>query len=297
MGRANAERQQCATLAGMETSRPFGASRVLVPVVGQGTWQMERDDRVSAIAALRAGLDLGLTHVDTAELYGSGRVEELVGEAIAGRRDEVFLVSKVMPSNASRTGTVRACEQSLKRLRTDHLDCYLLHWPGNHALEDTIAGFENLVSSGKIRSWGLSNFDTRELARALAIAGPGKIACNQVLYHLAQRDIEHAVIPWCKEHEVTVVGYTPFGQGGFPPAGAGGKVLETIARRHGATTRHVALAFLTRDPELFAIPKASDPAHVRENAGALKLTLETADIAELDAAFPRPRPRSGVPML
>ncbi len=268
-----------------------------MPVFGQGTWQMEGDDRKSAVAALKAGIDLGLTHIDTAELYGSGRVEELVAEAIAGQRDSIYLVSKVMPSNASCAGTVRSCEQSLSRLRTDHLDCYLLHWPGSHPLQDTIAAFEKLREDGKIRSWGVSNFDERELAEALAIAGPSKIACNQVLYHLEQRDIEHAVLPWCAANGVAVVGYTPFGRSSFPPAGAAGKVLSQVAARHGATERQVALAFLTREPCLFAIPKASNPAHVRDNAGAANLELDENDIAAIDAAFPRPRRRSGVPML
>ena len=175
-----------------------------------------------------------MTHVDTAELYGGGRVESLVARAIAGRRDEVFLVSKVMPNHASRSGTVQACEASLQRLGTDHLDCYLLHWPGPHPLEDTLAAFEQLVQDGKIRSWGLSNFDVDDLEEALAIAGPRRIACNQVLYHLRARDIEDRVLPWCVEHEVAVVGYSPFGSGDFPaPQSRGGKV----ARRGGPGTR------------------------------------------------------------
>jgi len=284
-------------LSGMTVTRMFGATGVAVPVFGQGTWQMESDDREGAIAALRAGMDLGLTHIDTAELYGSGRVEELVAEAISGRRDELFLVSKVMPSHASRAGTIKACEQSLRRLRTDHLDCYLLHWPGSHPLEETIAAFEQLVAAGKIRAWGVSNFDASELQEALDIAGPGKIACNQVLYHLAQRDIEHEVVPWCAANDVAVVGYTPFGQVKFPPSGAGGKRLEQIAKKHGATARQVALAFLTRLPGTFAIPKSSQAAHVRDNAAVQKLELDKSDIAELDAAFPRPARRAGVPML
>lgn len=280
----------------MET-RPFGPTGKLVPAYGQGTWQMEGDDHSSAISALQAGIDLGMTHIDTAELYGSGRVEALVAEAIAGRRDKLYLVSKVVPSNASRTGTIRACERSLNRLRTDHLDCYLLHWPGSHPLEDTIAAFEQLVETGKIRAWGVSNFDERELEKALTIAGPGRITCNQVLYHLAQRDIEHAVVPWCQAHGVAVVGYTPFGQGGFPPSGAGGRALSEVASRHGATPRQAALAFLTREAWLFAIPKASNLAHVRDNAAAAQLKLDAEDIAKLHAAFPLPRRRPGVPML
>ncbi|MET0390342.1 MAG: aldo/keto reductase [Polyangiales bacterium] len=282
----------------MVSTRAFGSSGARVPFLGQGTWQMEQDDRRASIAALRTGLELGLTHVDTAELYGSGRVEELVAEAIASvPREGLYLVSKVMPSHASRAGTLRACEQSLKRLQTDYLDCYLLHWPGSYPLEETIASFEKLREDGKIRAWGVSNFDVGELEEALAIAGPGKITCNQVLYHLAQRDIEHAVVPWCAQHDVAVVGYTPFGRSGFPPAGPSGRVLTEIAQRHGASPRQVALAFLTRDPHTFAIPKASDAAHVRDNAGAAKVTLTQADIDQLDAAFPRPAPSDGVPML
>jgi len=254
---------------------------------------MEGDDRKAAIAALRAGIDLGMTHIDTAELYGSGRVEELVAEAIAGRRDELYLVSKVMPSNASRAGTIRACEQSLKRLRTDRLDCYLLHWPGRHPLAGTIAGFERLRDDGKILSWGVSNFDVDGLEEARKLAPKGHLACNQVLYHLGERAIEHAVIPWCEKHGVAVVGYSPFGSGNFPgPRTAGGRVLHEIAAAHGATARQVALSFLVRRPSLFAIPKASKEAHVADNAGADELRLSEDELAKIDEAFPlgrRPR--------
>jgi diketogulonate reductase-like aldo/keto reductase len=266
-------------------------------VIGLGTWQMEGDDRSAAIRALRTGLDLGMKHIDTAELYGSGSVEELVGEAIDGRRDEVFLVSKVMPSNASRRGTIKACEKSLKLLRTDRLDCYLLHWPGSYPLEDTIAALEELRASGKVRSWGVSNFDEDELAEVRSIAGPGKLACNQVLYHLGERSIEHAVLPWCEREGVAVVGYTPFGRARFPPRGPAGEVLAAIAGKHGATPRQVALAFLTRRPNLFAIPKSADAAHVRENAGAAAIVLAGDEIEALESAFPLGRRRSGVPML
>ncbi|HEX9620960.1 MAG TPA: aldo/keto reductase [Polyangiaceae bacterium] len=278
-------------------TRIFGPTERPVSVIGQGTWNMEGDDRKEAIAALRAGLDAGACHVDTAELYGSGEVEKLVGEAIAGRRDEVFLVSKVMPSNASKRGTRTACERSLKRLGTDYLDCYLLHWPGHQPLEETIAGFETLHRSGKIRAWGVSNFDERELAEAVRIAGPGVVAANQVLYHLGERRIEHSVIPFCERHGIAVVGYTPFGRGVFPLRGASGKALEAVARRHGATPRQAALAFLTRAPLLFAIPKASGVEHTRENAAAARLALTSEDIAALERAFPRGAKRSGVAML
>jgi diketogulonate reductase-like aldo/keto reductase len=275
--------------------RLFGSTKREVAVIGQGTWDIDRGDRARAIAALRRGLDLGMTHIDTAELYGSA--EEIVGEAIAGRRDEVFLVSKVIPDNASRRGTIAACEQSLARLRTDWLDCYLLHWPGQHPLDDTIAAFEQLQREGKIRSWGVSNFDVPDLAGALSIAGEGRIACNQVLYHLQERAIEHAVIPWCEEHGVAVVGYSPFGHGRFPgPRTKGGRVLQEIAAAHGATPRQVALRFLVRWPFLFTIPKASSPEHAAENAGAGDLQLTGAELARIDAAFPRGRRRK-LPML
>src|SRR5690606_4090798 len=215
--------------------RPFGPTGKRVARIGQGTWKMEEDERSAAIAALRLGIDLGMTHIDTAELYGAGRVEELVGEAIAGRRDDVFLVSKVLPDNASREGTIAACERSLKRLRTEWLDCYLLHWPSHHRLEETIAAFEHLREQGKIRSWGLSNFDEHELGLALAIAGPNRIACNQVLYHLRERSIEHAVLPYCAANGIAVVGYTPFGRSSFPPGGTSGKALQKVADSHPKT--------------------------------------------------------------
>jgi diketogulonate reductase-like aldo/keto reductase len=278
-------------------SRTFGPTSTSVSVVGQGTWNMEGDDRSSCIAALRAGLDAGMTHIDTAELYGGGKVEEIVAEAIAGRRDEVFLVSKVLPHNASRTGTIEACERSLRRLRTDRLDGYLLHWPGDHPLEETIEAFEQLVEDGKIAWWGVSNFDVADLEAALDIAGAGRIACNQVLYHLGERAIEHAVLPWCEREGVAVVGYTPFGRSRFPPRSPSGEVLKGIAERRGATARQIALAFLTRRPGLFAIPKSADPEHVRENAAAAAIELGRDEISALEAAFPLGRRRAGVPMI
>ena len=257
--------------------RPFGNFDEKVSVIGQGTWQLDGRNDAGAIAALRRGLDLGMTHVDTAEMYGEA--EPLVAEAIEGRRDEVFLVSKVLPSNASRSGTIKACERSLARLKTDRLDCYLLHWRGSYRLEDTFAAFEELKQAGKILSWGVSNFDADDLDEALAVAGEGKIACNQVLYHLQERAIEHAVVPWCEQHEVAVVAYSPFGQGRFPGASTpGGRVLAGIADAHGASARQVALAFLTRRDSVFAIPKASSAAHAEDNAGAGDLRLTAAEI-------------------
>ncbi|HEY1907332.1 MAG TPA: aldo/keto reductase [Myxococcaceae bacterium] len=273
-------------------TRGFGWTKDQVPVIGQGTWKMEGDSPVEALAALQAGLDAGMTHIDTAELYGGGRVESLVARAIAGRRHEIFLVSKVMPNHASRSGTVKACEASLQRLGTDHLDCYLLHWPGPHPLEETVAAFEQLVKEGKIRSWGVSNFDVDDLDEALQIAGPGRIACNQVLYHLRTRDIEDRVIPWCVKHDVAVVGYSPFGSGDFPqPQSKGGKVLADVARAHGVTPHQIALAFLVRDPHVLAIPKSAKVVRVRENAAAAGLELTGDQVARLEEAFPLRRGR------
>ena len=274
----------------------FGHLQREVPIIGQGTWYIESANRNAAIAALRAGIDLGMTHIDTAEMYGSGKAEEVIAAAIAGRRDEVFIVSKVLPSNASHKGTIAACERSLARLGTDRLDCYLLHWRGSYPLEETIAAFEQLRGAGKIASWGVSNFDVDDLEEAWRIA-PGQIACNQVLYHLEERAIEHAVLPWCEKHHVAVVGYSPFGHSrGFPPGGKSGRALSDIAAAHGATPRQVALAFLARRPALFTIPKASSVEHVTENAGAGKLHLSGEELAAIERAFPLGR-RRGLPVV
>jgi diketogulonate reductase-like aldo/keto reductase len=276
--------------------RSFGRAGRVAPI-GQGTWNMERDDRTSAVAALRRGFDLGLTHVDTAELYGSGHVEELVREAIAGRRDQVFLVSKVMPSHGSYEGTLRACEKSLRRLGTDRLDAYLLHWPGSHPLADTIRAFEELERSGKIRAWGVSNFDVADLEEALAIAGPGRIACNQVLYHLNERTVEAKVLPVCAKHGIALVAYSPFGAGRFPSEhSTGGKALAAVAQERGATPHQVALAFLLRDPHVLAIPKAARVSHVEDIASGIGLTLTDAEAARVGAAFPR-KDRGSLPTL
>jgi diketogulonate reductase-like aldo/keto reductase len=277
-------------------TKKFGNPGPQVPVIGQGTWYIDRGDRKAAIAALRRGIELGMTHIDTAEMYGDA--ELIIADAIAGQREKLFLVSKVLPSNASRRGTITACERSLKRLKTGHLDCYLLHWRGSYPLEETVAAFDELVAAGKILSWGVSNFDADDLGEMLAIAGKGKIACNQVLYHLQERAIEHAVIPWCEQHGVAVVAYSPFGHNDFPsPRSKAGEVLQAIADAHRASARQVALAFLTRAPSLFAIPKASSAEHAADNAGAGNLSLSDSEIAALDKAFPRgPKPRS-LPML
>jgi diketogulonate reductase-like aldo/keto reductase len=277
-------------------SKTFGPNSPSVSVIGQGTWYLDRGDRKAAAAALRRGIELGMTHIDTAEMYGDA--ELVIADAIAGLRDEVFLVSKVLPSNASRRGTITACERSLKRLNTDRLDCYLLHWRGSYSLSETVAAFDDLARAGKIRSWGVSNFDADDLDELLDVAGEGRIACNQVLYHLKERAIEHAVIPWCERHGVAVVAYSPFGHNDFPaPRSKPGEVLEKIARAHDATARQVALAFLTRSEQVFAIPKAASAEHAAENAAAGKLTLSDSEIDALDKAFPRgPMPRS-LPML
>jgi diketogulonate reductase-like aldo/keto reductase len=260
--------------------------------VGQGTWHSEKSPR-DAVDALRHGLDLGMCHIDTAEMYGSGAAETVVGQAIAGRRDEVFLVSKVLPSNASRRGTIAACEKSLSRLKTDRLDCYLLHWRGAHPLAETFAAFEELRSSGKIRAWGVSNFDVDDLVEAASIRGAGLPACNQVLYHLQERAIEHAVLPWCQERGIALVAYTPFGESpdAFDPQSRQGRVLQEIGAAHGASARQVALAFLLRHPNSFVIPKASQRDHAAENAGAGALHLTDAEAARIDTAFPRGKPR------
>ncbi len=275
---------------------PFGIGGPKVSVIGQGTWYLDRGDRKRAIAALQRGIDLGMTHVDTAEMYGDA--ELVIADAIAGKRDGLFLVSKVLPSNASRKGTITACERSLKRLKTDYLDCYLLHWRGSYPLQETVAAFEELVAAGKIRSWGVSNFDVDDLDQLRAVSGKGRIACNQVLYHLQERAIEHAVIPWCETHGVAVVAYSPFGHNDFPsPRSAGGEVLQSIADAHKATPRQIALSFLARSPSVFPIPKASSAEHAADNAGAGDLVLSAGEITAIDKAFPRgPKPR-GLPML
>ena len=286
-------------MAAENTKRIFGTTQRLVASIGQGTWKIEGSAAADVIAALRRGLDLGLTHIDTAEMYGSGASERIIGKAIEGRRDEVFLVSKVLPNHASIKGTLAACDKSLAHLRTDRLDCFLLHWRGSVPLEDTIAAFETLVRQGKILAWGVSNFDVQDLAEVAAIAGPGHPACNQVLYHLKERAIEHAVLPWCAQHGTAVVAYTPFGQspGIFAGESKAAEVLREIADSHGATPRQVALRFLLRQPEVFVIPKASDIAHVTENAGTYNVELNDSDMAKIDAAFPLGRASRGLPMI
>jgi diketogulonate reductase-like aldo/keto reductase len=276
--------------------RTFGNSGASVSVIGQGTWYLDRGDRKAAIASLRRGIERGMTHIDTAEMYGDA--ELVIADAMEGQRDELYLVSKVLPSNASRRGTITACERSLKRLKTDRLDCYLLHWRGSYALSETVAAFDELIRAGKIRSWGVSNFDVDDLDELLGVAGEGKIACNQVLYHLQARAIEHAVIPWCEQHGVAVVAYSPFGHNDFPSAQSkGGDVLARIAKAHGASPRQIALSFLTRETTVFTIPKAASAEHALDNAAAGDIALSASDISALEKAFPRgPKPHH-LPML
>lgn len=265
-------------------------------MIGQGTCYIDDAHRPTAIAALRRGLDLGMTHIDTAEMYGDAEV--VVGETITGRRDEVFLVSKVVPSNASRAGTVAACERSLRRLRTDRVDCYLLHWRGPHPLEETFAAFEHLREQGRILSWGASNFDVSDLEDAWKADGQGRIACNQVLYNLEERAIEHAVLPWCEAHGMATVAYSPFGHGSFPDERSpGGRVLAEIAANHRATARQVALRFMVRHAPVFAIPKASTSLHATENAGAGSLRLTDDELNRIDLAFPLGLKPERLPML
>jgi diketogulonate reductase-like aldo/keto reductase len=277
--------------------RRFGPLPDLVPIVGQGTWQMgARRDRADEVAALRAGIARGMTHIDTAELYGPA--EDLVADAIKGvPRDELFIVSKVLPQNATAAGTISACEASLRRIGTDYLDVYLLHWRGQHPLSETLGALEQLVQQGKIRALGVSNFDIEDVEEARALLTRSPLACNQVLYHLGERHVDAGLVKHCAGHHIAVVGYSPFGHGRFPGAGtAGGRALDAVAARHGATPRQAALAFLARSEPLFTIPKASTVEHAEENAGALTLKLDDRDLTEIDAAFPA-HEGSALPMI
>jgi len=266
-----------------------------VPILGQGTWQLGENPgrRRDEIAALRTGLDLGMTLIDTAEMYGDGASEELVGEAVADHRDEVFLVSKVLPQNATRRGTIAACERSLRRLGTDRLDLYLLHWRSSHALEETIEGFQSLLQAGKIRHWGVSNFDVSDMNELVGLPGGSEVATDQVLYNLTRRGIEHDLLPWCHQRRIPLMAYSPIEQGRM----LGHHALQKVAERHRATPAQVALAWVLRLEGIIAIPRTGDPNHVRENRSALSLRLTEADSAELDRAFPPPRRKVPLQML
>jgi diketogulonate reductase-like aldo/keto reductase len=266
-----------------------------VPALGQGTWHMGEDRHRTAgeAAALRVGIELGMTLIDTAEMYGSGGAEEMIARAAQGVRDSLFIVSKLYPHNASRSGVIAACERSLKRLATDRIDLYLLHWRGSIPLAETLEGFQLLQRDGKIRHYGVSNFDRADMAEWFALQGGDTVAADQVLYNLAHRGPEWDLVPWCREHNVAVMAYTPLGSGRM----LGNRGLGEIARRHSATPAQIALAWLLRQDGTIAIPKASRPEHVRENRGALDIVLAEEDLAALDRAFPPPRGKSPLGML
>jgi diketogulonate reductase-like aldo/keto reductase len=266
-----------------------------VPVLGLGTWGMgEAGTRgADVVAALRLGLDLGMTLIDSAEMYGEGGAEEVVGKAIAGRRDAVFLVSKLYPHNASRQGAVAACERSLKRLSTDHLDLYLLHWRGSVPLAETLETFGTLQRQGKIRHYGVSNFDLPDMEELWRLAGGDATATNQVLHNLSRRGIEWALLPWLRRRRVPVMAYSPIEQGRLLTK----RALVAIAKRRGVSPAQIALAWLLHQPGLIAIPKAGRAEHVRENRAALDLALSPADLAELETAFPPPKGPTTLEML
>lgn len=267
----------------------------VVPALGIGTWKIGEDARRRAaeVAALKKAIDLGMTLIDTAEMYGEGTAEELIGEAIRGRRDEVFLVSKVYPHNAGRRGAIQACERSLRRLGVERIDLYLLHWRGSIPLSETFDAFSKLVDDGKIGAFGVSNFDLEDLAEAWTIPAGRHVATNQVLYNLMRRNVEHAVVPWCREHGVPIMAYSPVEQGRLLTRP---KLVE-IAKKKGATPSQIALAWLLAQPSAIVIPKAGNPQHVVENRDAADIELTESDLAELDRAFPRPRQRRSLEML
>ncbi|MCM0018487.1 MAG: aldo/keto reductase [Tagaea sp.] len=261
---------------------------------GLGTWRMGESKAKAAaeLAALRAGLDKGVRLIDTAEMYGEGGAEEILGQALAGRRDEVFVVSKVYPHNASRRGVAEACARSLKRLKTDRIDLYLLHWRGNHPLAETVAGFEALKKAGQIRHWGVSNFDTPDMDDLIA-AGGDACAANQVLYNLGRRSLETGLLDWCRKRRVPIMAYSPLEQGRLPKSPA----LAKIAAAKGASPAQIMLAWAARFPDVMVIPKATNPAHLAENIAAMDVVLSDADIAALDAAHPAPKRATALDML
>jgi diketogulonate reductase-like aldo/keto reductase len=274
------------------TTLPNGSK---VPVLGQGTWKMGEDRRRRAdeVAALRLGIDLGITLIDTAEMYASGGAEEVVREAIGGRRDEVFLVSKVLPSNASRSGVIRACEQSLKRLGADHIELYLLHWRGSVPLAETVAAFETLKSQGKILGWGVSNFDMDDMEELTSVPGGKFVQTNQVLYNLSSRGIDYGLLPQSARDGIPVMAYSPVGQGDLTRD----RRLAAAGERHGATAAQIALAWTLRHPHVIAIPKASSLDHVRDNRATADIVLSAADLAELDRLFPPPGRKQPLDMI
>ncbi|MBB2973282.1 diketogulonate reductase-like aldo/keto reductase [Mesorhizobium sp. RMAD-H1] len=267
----------------------------MIPVLGQGTWFMGEDKYRfgEEAAALRLGIDLGMTLIDTAEMYADGRAETAVGEAIMGRRDAVFLVSKVLPSNASRRGTIQACENSLRRMKCETIDLYLLHWRGGYPLEETIAAFEGLRQAGKIRNWGVSNFDIDDMGELAHVVDGQQIATNQILYNLTRRGPEFDLMPWCRERDIPIMAYSPIEQGRL----LGNQVLAEIARECVSTPASVALAWVLSHEGVIAIPKSSDPVHLRENRQAADLRLSAEQLLSLDRAFPAPRRKVPLDML
>jgi diketogulonate reductase-like aldo/keto reductase len=268
-----------------------------VAALGQGTWYMgeRRGDAANEAAALRLGVDLGMTLIDTAEMYASGGAEQVVAQAVSGIRDQVFIVSKVLPQNASRSGVPTACERSLQRLKTDRIDLYLLHWRGGHPLAETVAAFEALKAQGKIRYWGVSNLDTADMTELLGVPGGKGCAANQVLYHPDSRGIEFDLLPWCAKHGVPVMAYSPLGHNVRRLLGS--SALQVVAKRHGATAAQVAIAWGMRDGNTISIPKAADAAHVRENAAAADLKLTPEDLSAIDAAHPPPKRKTSLDLL
>jgi len=280
-------------MADMRTTKlPSGKQ---VPILGQGTWHMgeDRNRRADEIAALKLGVDLGMTLIDTAEMYASGGAEEVVRDAIAGQRDEIFLVSKVLPSNASRAGVVRSCEASLRRLGTDRIDLYLLHWRGGVPLAETVTAFEALKRDGKIGSWGVSNFDTEDMEELAGLGGGEDVQTNQILYNLTSRGIEYDLLPWSQQRGIPLMAYSPVDQGRLDR----NRRLDGIAERHGATPSQIALAWVLRQKGVIAIPKAVEPDHIRQNRAALDIDVSEADLAELDRLFPPPARKEPLAMI
>jgi diketogulonate reductase-like aldo/keto reductase len=277
-----------------QTSTARLPSGELAPVLGQGTWHFGENKRLRAdeVASLQLGLDLGMTLIDTAEMYGNGGAEMIVGDAIQGRRDEVFLVSKVLPENASQRGTLAACERSLRRLGSERIDLYLLHWRGEFPLEETLQAFETLVQQGKIRYWGVSNFDVEDLEELIALPGGNRVATDQILYNLARRGVESALLPWSHQHNMPVMAYSPIEQGRL----LSNATLREVAQRHATTPAQIALAWVLRSGAI-TIPRARSQEHVRENRGALDIKLTKQDLADLDRAFPLPKGKRSLEMI
>ncbi|HTJ96590.1 MAG TPA: aldo/keto reductase [Rhodocyclaceae bacterium] len=268
---------------------------ISVPALGQGTWYMGESSVAAAseVKALQLGIDLGMTLIDTAEMYASGGSEKIVGRAIAGRRDQVFLVSKVLPSNASKRGTAAACEASLRRMNTDYLDLYLYHWRGGYGFDESIEALERLVDQGKIRHWGVSNLDTDDMEEWVAEANGDRVQTNQLLYNLTRRGIEYDLLPWCAERRIPIMAYSPIEQGRLLRHPA----LNKVAQRHGVSAAQIALAWVMRRPDVIAIPKAATEAHVRDNRASVDVVLNDVDLRELDAAFPAPTRKQSLEML